>query len=213
MIWLCFRPDQAVNMHNDIARWKDHLPFERLQKMHSYRMLSDQWLCAAAYRLLQHGLSSEYGIAENGIQVNLAPSGKPFLKDIPNIYFNISHCDMGAVCALSNREIGVDIESFLQPKPQAMKHVMNDNEYDSIISSQCPAKAFTRFWTLKESWLKATGFGLVYGPRQVPINLIPAHPCISQDGFIAKVVWENEKGCIAQCCKDENLLPVIACTM
>lgn len=150
---------------------------------------------------------------EKFIQIAHAPSGKPFLKGISNIHFNISHCDMGVVCALSNQEIGVDIEEFLQPSCQAMKHVLNDDEYENIVSSQFTDKAFIRFWTLKESWLKATGVGIAYGMKRLHINLITSCPCISQDGFIAKIVWENERGCIAQCCKEEKLLSVMRCSL
>lgn len=213
MIWFCPRPAQTMDMIEDMVRWNKHLPFDRLQKMHSYRSLSDQWLCAAAYRLLQHGIFVEHGIEEVCVQVDSMPSGKPFLKYLAGIHFNISHCEMGAVCALSEQEIGVDIECFSLPRPQVMKHVLSNDEYEYAMAAQCPDKVFTRLWTLKESWLKATGLGLAYGAKRVVVNLTESYLCIVQDGFIAKIAWENEAGCLAQCCKNEKCLPVISCTL
>lgn len=208
MIWLCSRPVHADDMRRNLDRWEKALPFDRLQKIRSYRMLSDKWLCAAAYRLLQHGLSSEYGIMGAHVQLDYASSGKPFLKGIPGIHFNTSHCDIGAVCALSNQEIGVDIEGFSFPTHQVLRRVLNDDEYKSVLSALYPDKAFTRLWTLKESWLKATGFGLSYGAKQLHTSLLPTSPYLSHNGFTAQIAWESEKGCISQCSKEGKLLPL-----
>lgn len=90
--------------------------------------------------------------------------GKPFLKNIPNLYFNISHTNdednLYLVLVIDNEEVGIDIELIKTRKDSLIRYCTNDLEYQSIINSHNKDKEFTRLWTKKESYLKCIGTGI-----------------------------------------------------
>jgi len=135
------------------------LPEERRTKALKFRFELGQYLCAKAYLLLKQGLREEYGIVEDAAWT-YGEHGKPSLKDYPDIHFNLSHCKKGIACALGRHPVGIDIER-IQYKDNLATYVLNDNELDKVRNADNPAVAFTTFWTMKESYMKLTGTGLV----------------------------------------------------
>ena len=128
-----------------------------------YRHERDQRLSLAAYLLLMEGLEKEYGIKEPP-EFLFGPHGKPSLKKHPHIHFNLSHCPRAALCVISHRPVGCDVECV----PEALdmdlcRHCFNNQELASIFSSPSPTIAFTTLWTKKEALLKLTGQGLASG--------------------------------------------------
>lgn len=90
--------------------------------------------------------------------------GKPFLKNIPNLYFNISHTNdednLYLVLVIDNEEVGIDIELIKTRKDSLIRYCTNEIEYHSIINSNNIDEEFTRLWTKKESYLKCIGTGI-----------------------------------------------------
>lgn len=121
-----------------------------------YRQERDQRLCLAAYRLLQRALLLEYGINETPV-FTYDSKGKPLLQGHPDIHFSLSHCHEAVAVAVSDRPVGIDIETTAHYSPEVASRVMNDEEMRQIEDSGQPAVAFTRLWTMKESLYKLTG--------------------------------------------------------
>lgn len=117
-------------------------------------------LCVAAYLLLKEGLAQEYGINESPVFA-YNEHGKPHIEGCPDIHFNLSHCREGVLCGLSSRPIGVDIESIREYKDSLATYTMNEDELRLINSSPRPDVAFIRLWTMKESFLKLSGEGIM----------------------------------------------------
>lgn len=115
--------------------------------------------CAAAYLLLCEGLQKEYGITEKPL-FEYGEHGKPQLVGYPDIHFNMSHCREAAICVLSKRPVGVDIESIREYKESLAHYTMSDEELEHIASAERPDVEFTRLWTMKEAVLKRSGEGL-----------------------------------------------------
>lgn len=129
---------------------------ERRQYALRYHNERDQRLCVAAYRLLQQALLQEFGIDERPVLVYNS-KGKPLLAGHPGIHFSLSHCHAAVACAVSNRPVGIDIETPDHYSPEVARRVMNDDEMREIEASAQPQVAFTRLWTMKESFYKLTG--------------------------------------------------------
>ncbi len=91
--------------------------------------------------------------------------GKPSLKS-NECFFNISNTKDTSVCVVSNKEIGVDIESITY-KEKVMKKVCNNQELDIIKNSKNKEYEFTKIWVMKESYVKMLGIGLSYGLENV----------------------------------------------
>lgn len=87
------------------------------------------------------------------------PHDKPYFPAGPN--FNISHSGNRAVCALSTTgRVGVDIELIKPLSFDDFQTQFTPNEWQAIRSAPDPIAAFYRFWTAKESLIKADGRGL-----------------------------------------------------
>ena len=121
-----------------------------------YRQERDQRLCIAVYRLLQRALMLEYGIDETPV-FTYDSMGKPLLQGHPDIHFSLSHCREAVAVAVNDYPIGIDIETTGHYSPEVARRVMNDDEMREIEASAQPEVAFTRLWTMKESYYKLTG--------------------------------------------------------
>jgi len=116
--------------------------------------------CAMAYLLLCEGLRQEYGITERPV-FDYGEHGKPIIVGHPDIHFNVSHCHEGVICVVSDRPVGVDIESIREYKESLVRYTMNDCEVQQIEQAEHPEVEFIRLWTMKEAVLKLSGKGIV----------------------------------------------------
>lgn len=92
--------------------------------------------------------------------------GCPYLKDVKDLYFNISNKDNYTVCGISNQKIGVDIEKITF-KSKLLNRYFTEQEKDYILKSDKKDKEFTKIWVKKESYVKMLGIGLSYGLKNV----------------------------------------------
>ena len=95
--------------------------------------------------------------------------GKPYLDKTSGIYVNWSHSGSFAICALSDREVGIDLQNtFKTPKSALVRRVLQPEEqiyYDQTPKEQ-RRQLFYSYWTVKESFLKALGNGFRDSDRQ-----------------------------------------------
>ena len=82
---------------------------------------------AAARALLALALRRELGIAPLP-RMERAPGGKPFFPDLPQVRFSLSHSHGAAVCAVHDREVGVDVE-LLRPAPRRLGAGMTNEKF------------------------------------------------------------------------------------
>lgn len=120
-----------------------------------------------AYQLLCQGLRNDFGI-EGMPRFAYGEHGKPSLPDYPHIHFNISHCKGAVACAISERPVGVDIETFRPIRESIVRYAMNETEAQRILQATRPERAFAILWTQKEALVKLTGEGL---NRELPTLL------------------------------------------
>ena len=126
--------------------------------------------CAAAYLLLCEALRNEYGIIEPPV-FEYGEHGKPFIVGHPDIHFNLSHCREAAICAVSDRPIGIDVESIREFNDSLVRYTMNEREVQEIEQAERPDVAFIRLWTMKEAVLKLSGRGIVDDMKHVLDNV------------------------------------------
>ena len=132
---------------------------QRREQALKFKHEQGQRLSVLAYRLLKQGLREEYGIMENPV-FEYNEHGKPSIIGHPNIFFNISHCKEAVVCAISNKPVGVDVESIREYKESLVRYTMNEEEIREIESAEHPDVTFIRLWTMKEATLKLIGTGI-----------------------------------------------------
>jgi len=94
--------------------------------------------------------------------------GRPFL-DI-DIDFNISHSRDYVVCAFAKGfRVGIDIEEIRENDFKIFESVFTKSEYKSILESDNNLTMFYKFWTKKESIIKANGRGLSIPLREIDL--------------------------------------------
>ncbi|MDY4790183.1 MAG: 4'-phosphopantetheinyl transferase superfamily protein [Bacteroidales bacterium] len=106
-------------------------------------------------------------IKEKGLNFNTAIEctieGKPFFSFNPNFHFSISHTKEFITIAISDKEIGIDIEQERKYKKELVERFFHPKEAEYLNSLSNPKEqnqAFTKIWTLKESYVKCTGKGI-----------------------------------------------------
>ncbi len=136
------------------------LPEWRLHRVEKYHFEIDRKLSTIGYMLLRDILFEQYGIASLQ-EWEYNADGKPYLGDYPSLHFNISHCHTGVACVVDSSPVGVDIESIRPFDLELAEHICNSSELFEIKTANNPAVEFTKLWTIKESYLKYLGVGLV----------------------------------------------------
>ncbi len=94
--------------------------------------------------------------------------GKPYLRDHPNVHFNISHSGQYVVCAVADRPVGIDVQVIREYQPDVAARVCRRGKLAGIEASDDPAVEFTKLWTQKEANLKMLGYGITGGIRELP---------------------------------------------
>lgn len=143
---------------------------KRKVRARGFLNICDRYLSAGAGYLLDCALK-RYGLSEKQAEVFYGANGKPYLKDC-DFYYNLSHSGTIAVCALSDGEVGIDVQKKVTPSDALIKKVCSESEarYLLSLSQEQKNSAFTRLWTLKESYLKFTGEGITLSPQKLEIS-------------------------------------------
>ena len=140
----------------------DSVSAERKEKVKRYRFLKDRVLSLGAELLLKKALT-DCGITLPENRYGFKTNGKPFIKGLEWFNFNISHSEDLVMIAVSENEIGCDIEKVTDIDLDIAKKFFFREEYEDIAAvaaSEERNELFFRYWTLKESFMKVTGLGI-----------------------------------------------------
>lgn len=143
---------------------------ERRAKADRYLKDEDRRLSLGAELLLRYALK-EAGYAKLP-RTELSEYGKPYFPEA-ELRFNLSHSGTWALCAVSEYEIGCDVEKTGDIDLKIARFFA-PGEYEAIMSEPSGTERlalFYRFWTLKESCMKATGLGMKLPLKDFTINI------------------------------------------
>lgn len=126
----------------------------------------EQRRSVAAELLLKMALRDR-GLPWKELRWGFGGEGKPLLPDFPGFFFSLSHSGDYAMAAVSGAEVGCDVERLRAVKPGLAERFFcpEEAEYIASLPGEEGRRLFFRCWTLKESFLKATGLGL-----RLPMN-------------------------------------------
>lgn len=161
-----------TNKHRDFLLSRiDKISEKRRQKIRRAIKESAVLLNIGAEVILSYALSLalpvEYKKRENG---------KPYLEG--QKHFNISHSGDFVLCAVSDCEIGADIEKIERMRENTFKRIFSPTEKMHYENEHKGSKDYLcKVWTRKESILKMTGEGLRHDLREI---------CTETDGYFVK---------------------------
>lgn len=136
----------------------------RVDKIKNPDMKKKQILTGA---FVQHCLSKELGINAANLRLAENEYGKPYVVG-EDIYFNLSHSGKFAVLAISDSNVGIDIECKTKDCMKLAKRFFCKEECEKLAASKNDEElrnAFLEYWTIKEAYVKCAGMGLT-----LPLN-------------------------------------------
>lgn len=140
------------------------LPTWRRRKCDAFRFPADRRRSAATWLLLRQMLS-ERGFDADSLSVSENAFGKPAFDSRTGLHFSLSHAGDRVMAAVSDAEVGCDVERIVPVDGEMLKTSLADAERASLstLFGAARDKAFIRLWVRKESYVKALGRGLDIG--------------------------------------------------
>ncbi len=158
------------------------------EKKRNSKIISDH-LCRKA-------VSEFCGISQKKIVFIKNRFGKPYAENLP-VFFSVSHSNDMVICAVSDKEIGIDIERTNSFNPKAAEKFATKKELEYIHSSK---NGFFEIWTLKEAYFKCIGTGLGSDIKNVEFEIFSDKVICSDSGY--KLSFHNvADGYICSVCK------------
>jgi 4'-phosphopantetheinyl transferase len=173
-----------------LAGHEDLFPPQRLEQLR--RSVERVQRESVAGRLLLRRLLQERGRGEADLSgLGYTSTGKPFFPG--GEHFNISHSGNWAACAMSDTEVGVDIQKRC-PIPWGILRKYSPPEQEMLESLPQAEQnnAACILWSLKEAWCKCTGTGITVPLDAASFTLEPLG--INQRGFTVLCPPPPEEG-------------------
>lgn len=152
-----------------------------------FRFADDKRRFVVSRGVLRHLLGRQFSRPAHAVQFCYGEYGKPLMGQFGeaaagepaerDFHFNLSHSGELALCALSYRRVGVDIEKVkpIRRLEGMMARCLSASELTEV-KAEVPgdrARSFLEHWTCKEAYLKAIGLGLTQSMQAVEVQLVP----------------------------------------
>lgn len=140
-----------------------------IEKIVNYQKKEDKITSIVGKYLLLYGLK-KMRLSENIDSLNYTNNKRPYLRELPQVDFNISHTKGLVLCVLSSRiRIGVDVEKMETVNLHNFKNQFSSIQWECINNSSNPLHLFYRYWVQKEAIVKADGVGLAHSFSDIEI--------------------------------------------
>ena len=140
---------------------------QRRNRIDSFLHVEDALRSLAGEWLTRLVLSEKLHVNFSEIQIEHDKNRKPFYNSSSGIHFNISHSGDWSVCAVSTLQVGIDIEMVQPVDLSIARDCFTENEFETMTNftdRNDQLNYFYDIWTIKESYLKATGSGFCKAP-------------------------------------------------
>ncbi|PIE69997.1 MAG: phosphopantetheinyl transferase [Deltaproteobacteria bacterium] len=163
-VHVCYTRADRITDPSLLQQYRACLSPEEIQKVDRYVKPTDRHLSLVGWALVRYLISQLTGKQPHSLRFSKNEYGKPFLTDLPDIHFNLSHSHVAVACALCrNAAVGVDVESVDRCTDLSIAdHFFSASEVERLSTVNGPEKRklFFDIWTLKEAYIKAVGKGL-----------------------------------------------------
>lgn len=157
--------------------------------------------CAGGESLRAFSVSRILELLEEPIELvmEFGKKGKPYFRDYP-VFFNLSHSGAYVLCAVSDREVGADIQKCVSVEEERLAgRFFSEEECDALrrcVTDEERRRLFFRLWVRKEAYGKLLGEGIM---GTVDVNLLPGE----FEGLLWRE-WEQPEGYRIAVCQRDN---------
>ncbi len=154
--------------------------FQCHQKIRKYP--AEQQRLSLGGELLLRKILTDHGYTGPCLQYTYGRYGKPYLANYPGLYYNTSHSGDYVIVSVSDSETGCDIEKIRDTDLSAARRYFCKEEYEDILRiPEKQTEVFFRYWTLKESFTKILGEGLILPMNAFRIDLTGTNVKVIQE--------------------------------
>ena len=133
-------------------------PKVRIEKIEKRKQEKARLQSIYAGLLLEYALQKEHLHGKN-LTFLENKDGKPYIAEYLELHYNLSHSSNYVALVLDRHLVGIDVEEIRGDCRKLVKRFFSAEEKDAL-EAQWSDTFFTKLWTRKESYLKATGFGM-----------------------------------------------------
>ena len=150
-----------------------------------------------------------WGVERAAYDIVRPKGGKPYVEGLSGVFFNISHSGNYVVCAVADREVGVDIERRGTVRLAVARRFFHPDELADLerLSGKERDIRFFDYWSAKEAFLKYVGTGLArplssfrveFAEEGISIwegdALLPARmrACVVDEGYACHLCTESQ---------------------
>jgi 4'-phosphopantetheinyl transferase len=110
-------------------------------------------------------IGRRFGMSNREIEFAYGPFEKPLLKHWDARHFNISHSGEWVFCAVDTEPVGIDVQEIREMGLDIAESFFSKQEFADLMAQPDRERVSYLFqlWTLKESYIKATGRGFSEG--------------------------------------------------
>lgn len=175
---LIFKKDINTLTQEDMQLFLSRMPEEKRTEVLSFRNEDDKKRSVCGFIAATEALAAF--LSKDGCEITIAydKNGKPVCDEA---FLSIAHAGDFAVCAVSDRPIGIDAEVFRKVKIGAAFRVCTENELSYIFRDGCEQESvggcddetvlrFLEIWTKKEAYGKMLGCGTLYDMKNTEVS-------------------------------------------
>lgn len=165
----------------ELDEYRGWLDADECRRAAAFRRPVDRDRFVARRGLMRAHLGQELGIAPQMVCIATDEHGKPFLRDDPDLAFNLSHSNgLALLATMRGGSIGCDIE-WRNPElacPRVAQRLFAAEEYATLtaLPSEQWIAGFYNCWTRKEAYVKALGLGLSHPLDAFTVSVAPGEP-------------------------------------
>ena len=165
----------------ELDEYRGWLDADECRRASAFRRPVDRDRFIARRGLMRAHLGQELGIAPQMVRIAADEHGKPFLRDDPDLAFNLSHSNgLALLATMRGGAIGCDIE-WRNPElacPRVAQRLFAAEEYAMLtaLPSEQWIAGFYNCWTRKEAYVKALGLGLSHPLDAFTVSVAPGEP-------------------------------------
>ena len=185
---------------------REQLSDYRLERLERTKLLRSRALSLGVELLLIRALKT-LEEPRLPLEIYVRPGGKPRLREGP--CFSLSHSGELVFCAISDAELGCDVQKIPEEEPsqRMLERCLCERERGLYAESGNRRELFTVLWSLKESYAKMNGAGLgQLSPAAICLELSSSGSA-AVEGSSAKLWYRVEGDYVFSLCSEKYGMP------